>query len=73
MKHSLGLLLVLLAATCARQTAMSPDTGAGPVDAAACPQECLRAVRCVTSCGAPPVTVGCCPCAAPAFDDIRCR
>lgn len=34
--------------------------------------ECFRAVTCVTSCGAAPVSVGCCPCAAPAFDDIQC-
>ncbi|HXU83984.1 MAG TPA: hypothetical protein VN914_21465 [Polyangia bacterium] len=41
-------------------------------DASACPPECFRAVRCVTACGGTPVSVGCCPCTPPAFDDISC-
>jgi hypothetical protein len=44
----------------------------GAPDAAACPPTCFRAISCVTSCGATPVSVGCCACVAPAFDDISC-
>ncbi|HVY39934.1 MAG TPA: hypothetical protein VHM31_18475, partial [Polyangia bacterium] len=44
--------------------------GGGAGGAASCEHaECLRAVRCVTACGATPVSVGCCPCVAPAFDE----
>jgi hypothetical protein len=51
----------------------SPGTGGTTTaDAAPCPPECLRAVRCVTACGGAPLSIGCCPCAAPAFDDISC-
>jgi hypothetical protein len=54
-------------------TATGGAGGSAPTaDAAPCPPECLRAVRCVTACGGPPVSLGCCPCAAPAFDDISC-
>jgi hypothetical protein len=34
---------------------------------------CLRAVECVNYCGGPVVQSGCCPCPAPAFDNIACR
>jgi hypothetical protein len=34
--------------------------------------ECFRAVECVLACGQEPVSVGCCPCTAPAFDSIQC-
>jgi hypothetical protein len=34
--------------------------------------ECFRAVTCVTSCGGPVVSSGCCPCDPPAFDSIQC-
>jgi hypothetical protein len=45
----------------------------GGADAGAnCPPTCFRAVRCVTSCGGPPVSFGCCSCVPPAFDDISC-
>jgi hypothetical protein len=37
-----------------------------------CPPTCFRAVRCVTTCGGPAVSHGCCPCVPPAFDDISC-
>src|SRR5690242_8988869 len=54
----------------------SAATGGGggvAADAAPCPPECLRAVRCVSSCGSTPISVGCCPCAPPAFDDVTCN
>lgn len=35
--------------------------------------ECFRAVECVLGCGQQPVSVGCCPCNAPAFDSIACQ
>jgi hypothetical protein len=35
--------------------------------------QCFRAINCVTSCGGPVITSGCCPCVAPAFDAIQCR
>lgn len=57
-------------------------SGSGSADAAAdsstagssgCAiQECFRPVRCVRACGESPVSVSCCPCAAPTFDDIEC-
>jgi hypothetical protein len=34
--------------------------------------ECLRAVECVTECGGPVVSSGCCPCAEGTFDSITC-
>jgi hypothetical protein len=34
--------------------------------------ECARAIRCVPACGQTPVSIGCCACTAPAFDDIQC-
>jgi hypothetical protein len=34
---------------------------------------CFRAVTCVTQCGGTAVSVGCCPCVPPAFDDLICR
>ena len=45
---------------------------AGPDAGANCPPTCFRAVRCVTSCGGPTVSFGCCSCVPPAFDDISC-
>jgi hypothetical protein len=53
-------------------TATGGAGGTTTADAAPCPPECLRAVRCVTACGGTPVSVGCCPCTPPAFDDITC-
>jgi hypothetical protein len=34
--------------------------------------ECFRAIRCVNACGGAPVSIGCCACEAPAFDDLVC-
>ena len=57
-------------------SATGGSTGTGGMttaaDAGSCPPECLRAVRCVTACGGTPVSLGCCPCTPPAFDDISC-
>jgi hypothetical protein len=39
---------------------------------ASCPPTCFRAIRCVTTCGGPAVSHGCCSCVPPAFDDISC-
>jgi hypothetical protein len=48
-------------------------TGGGSGAAQSCTiQECFRAVSCVLECGQEPISVSCCPCSAPAFDDIRC-
>jgi hypothetical protein len=47
-------------------------TCTGADGGANCPPTCFRAVRCVTSCGGPTVTFGCCSCVPPAFDDISC-
>ena len=45
----------------------------GGADAGAnCPPTCFRAIRCVTMCGGPAVSHGCCSCVPPAFDDISC-
>jgi hypothetical protein len=56
--------------------ACTRDCGGGrtcSADAGArCPPTCFRAVRCVTACGGPAVSHGCCPCVPPAFDDISC-
>jgi hypothetical protein len=73
-------IVLLVLAACARQTSLATDGAPGgtggsaqtTADAAPCPPECFRAVRCVTACGGTPVSMGCCPCTAPAFDDIRC-
>jgi hypothetical protein len=46
------------------------SAGKGPVPA--CPPECLVAVTCVTQCGGTPVSVGCCACVDPAFDQRTC-
>lgn len=35
--------------------------------------QCFRAINCVTRCGGPILSSGCCPCAAPAFDSVQCR
>jgi hypothetical protein len=71
------------AADCARIKFACPDTSTYFADACGCGcvsapadcniMECFRAVTCVTTCGAAPVSVGCCPCISPAFDDIQCR
>lgn len=46
------------------------SAGKGPM--IECPPECFRAVNCVEVCGGPSISNGCCPCVAPAFDDIKC-
>jgi hypothetical protein len=46
-------------------------SGSGPQ--VECPPECLVAITCVKSCGAKPVSVGCCPCVDPAFDARQCN
>ncbi len=49
------------------------SAGAGDAGGAAeCPEECLRAVSCVSACHSPPVQVGCCPCPEGTFDDLSC-
>jgi hypothetical protein len=35
--------------------------------------QCIRAISCVTTCGGPAISSGCCPCKPPTFDDIVCR
>jgi len=45
--------------------------GKGPT--VECPPECFVAITCVKQCGGTPVSVGCCPCAAPAFDANTCK
>ncbi len=44
--------------------------GKGPM--IECPPECVRPINCVKTCGGPSVSLGCCPCVEPAFDDIQC-
>lgn len=45
---------------------------AAAIDSGGC-GVCVRAVRCVTACGAAPVQEGCCACPAGTFDDASCR
>jgi hypothetical protein len=35
--------------------------------------ECLRAYQCVSECGGPVLSSGCCPCSPPLFDNIICQ
>ncbi len=80
---ALGLVLFVVATACGDRegegegggsggdVAGSPAAGgAGP--AADCPPTCFRAVNCVLACAGPSVSSGCCPCEAPAFDDLTC-
>jgi hypothetical protein len=75
----LGFLFCLAAAACGSSdtttSSIAADGAAGTGGAGGdvgC-GECFRAVRCVAACGQTPVTVGCCGCAAPLFDDLACN
>ncbi len=51
----------------------SVDATSGRSDARACEQtECFRANQCVSQCGGPVVSSGCCACEAPLFDSFQC-
>jgi len=45
----------------------------GSAGSASCAiSECFRATTCVASCGGKVVSSGCCPCVAPAIDELTC-